>query len=56
VSVSSFYILNTWRFLKYVLENNFGTDAVREVREDAGGLVSDILLSPFGLLTIYTGG
>ena len=27
-----------------------------EVVEDAGGLVSDILLSPFGLLTIYTGG
>jgi hypothetical protein len=32
------------------------TGAVREVGKDAGGLVSDILLSPFGLLTIYTGG
>ena len=30
--------------------------AVREVVEDAGGLASDILLSPFGLITIYTGG
>ena len=27
-----------------------------EVVEDAGGLASDILLSPFGLITIYTGG
>ena len=30
--------------------------AVREVAEVWGGWVSDILLSPFGLLTIYTGG
>jgi hypothetical protein len=32
------------------------TERSLEVVEDAGGLVSDILLSPFGLITIYTGG
>jgi hypothetical protein len=29
------------------------TGVDREVVEDAGGLASDILLSPFGLITIY---